>query len=80
MFNRLSSGRPTIPPVYPDPTYPSHSGTASPWSPIYMLYKEYAGTVVERDNNLRGAISLSYDVPFIDGCLLYTSPSPRDED
>ena len=67
MFNRLSSGRPTIPPVYPDPTYPSHSGTASPWSPIYMLYKEYAGTVVERDNNLRGAISLSYDVPFING-------------
>ena len=67
MYNRLSSGRPTIPPVYPDPSYASHSGTASPWSPIYMMKKEFAGTRVDRDNNLRGAISLTYDVPFIDG-------------
>ena len=32
-----------------------------------MLKKEFAGTTVNRDNNLRAAISLTYDVPFIPG-------------
>ena len=32
-----------------------------------MLKKDFAGTTVERDNNLRAAISLTYDVPFIPG-------------
>jgi len=32
-----------------------------------MLKKDFAGTTVQRDNNLRAAISLTYDVPFIPG-------------
>jgi TonB-linked SusC/RagA family outer membrane protein len=67
MYNRLATGKPTHRPLYPDPTYPSHSGSATPYSPVYMLKKDYTGTTVERDNNLRAAISLTYDVPFIPG-------------
>ena len=67
MYNRLATGKPTHRPLYPDPSYPSHSGSATPYSPVYMLKKDFAGTTVERDNNLRAAISLTYDVPFIPG-------------
>jgi TonB-linked SusC/RagA family outer membrane protein len=67
MYNRLATGKPTHRPLYPDPTYPSHSGSATPYSPVYMLKKDYTGTTVNRDNNLRAAISLTYDVPFIPG-------------
>jgi TonB-linked SusC/RagA family outer membrane protein len=67
MYNRLTTGKPTHRPIYPDPSYPSHAGSATPYSPIYMLRKDTAGTIVERDNNLRGAVSLTYDVPFIPG-------------
>lgn len=67
MYNRLATGKPTHRPVYPDPSYPSHSGSATPYSPVYMLKKDFAGTTVQRDNNLRAAISLTYDVPFIPG-------------
>ena len=67
MYNRLATGKPTHRPLYPDPSYPSHSGSATPYSPVYMLKKDFAGTTVQRDNNLRAAISLTYDVPFIPG-------------
>jgi hypothetical protein len=31
------------------------------------MRKEFAGTRVDRDNNLRARLALTYDVPFIDG-------------
>ena len=66
-YTRLNSGKPTYLAEYPDESYASHTGAASPYSPMYQIRKEYSGSVVQRDNNLRGAISLTYDVPFISG-------------
>ena len=67
MYNRLASSKPYILAIYPDESYASHGGQATPYSPLYMMRKDYAGYKVDRDNNLRAAISLTYDVPFIDG-------------
>jgi TonB-linked SusC/RagA family outer membrane protein len=66
-YTRLNSGKPTYIAEFPDESYASHTGAASPYSPFYQIRKDYSGTVVNRDNNLRGAISLTYDVPFISG-------------
>ena len=67
MYNRLGTGKPTNLPIFPDPSFASQTGAATPYSPIYMLRKDFAGTRVDRDNNLQARISLKYDVPFIDG-------------
>ena len=67
MYNRLSTGKPTNLAIYPDPSYASHTGTATPYSPIYAMRKDFSGTRVDRDNNLRARLALTYDVPFIDG-------------
>jgi TonB-linked SusC/RagA family outer membrane protein len=67
MYNRLSTGKPTNLAIFPDPSYASHTGAATPFSPIYMMRKEFSGTRVDRDNNLRARLALTYDVPFIDG-------------
>ena len=67
LYTRLNSGKPTYLYEYPDPSYPSHAGAATVYAPNYLIKKEFAGTIVNRDNNLRGAISLTYDVPFISG-------------
>ena len=67
MYNRLATGRPTNLAIFPDPSYASHTGTGTPFSPIYSMRKEFAGTRVDRDNNLRARLALTYDVPFIDG-------------
>ena len=67
MYNRLATGRPTNLAIFPDPSYASHTGTGTPFSPIYAMRKEFAGTRVDRDNNLRARLALTYDVPFIDG-------------
>ena len=66
-YTRLNSGKPTYLAEFPDESYASHTGAASPYSPMYQIRKEYSGNIVQRDNNLRGAISLTYDVPFISG-------------
>ena len=66
-YTRLNSGKPTYLAEYPDESYASHTGAASPYSPMYQIRKEFSGSIVNRDNNLRGAISLTYDVPFISG-------------
>mgnify|MGYP005691398725 FL=1 len=66
-YTRLNSGKPTYLYEYPDTSYPSHTGAATVYAPSYLIKKEFAGTIVNRDNNLRGAISLTYDVPFISG-------------
>ena len=66
-YTRLNSGKPTYLAEFPDESYASHTGAASPYSPMYQIRKDYSGSVVQRDNNLRGAISLTYDVPFISG-------------
>ena len=66
MYNRLSTGRPTNIPIYPDQSYASHTGAATPFSPIADTQK-FSGTRVDRDNNLQARISLKYDVPFVDG-------------
>ena len=67
LYNRLNGGKPTYLYEYPDKSYPSHTGQASVQAPNYLIKKDFAGTIVNRDNNLRGAISLTYDVPFISG-------------
>ena len=67
MYNRLSTGRPTNIPIYPDQSYASHTGAATPFSPIADTQKKFSGTRVDRDNNLQARISLKYDVPFVDG-------------
>ena len=66
-YTRLNSGKPTYLAEFPDESYASHTGAASPYSPMYQIRKDYSGNIVQRDNNLRGAISLTYDVPFISG-------------
>ncbi len=67
MYNRLATGRPTNLAIFPDPSYASHTGTGLAYSPLYAMRKEFAGTRVDRDNNLRARLALTYDVPFIDG-------------
>ena len=69
-YTRLNSGKPTYLAEFPDESYASHTGAASPYSPMYQIRKDYSGSIVQRDNNLRGAISLTYDVPFISGMKL----------
>ena len=67
MYNRLGTGKPTNLPLFPDESYASHTGAATPYSPIYMTRKASSGTRVDRDNTLAARISLTYDVPFING-------------
>jgi hypothetical protein len=70
-YTRLNSGKPTYLAEFPDESYASHTGAASPYSPMYQIRKDYSGSIVQRDNNLRGAMSLTYDVPFISGMTLH---------
>ena len=67
MYNRLGTGKPTHLPLFPDQSYASQTGAATPYSPIYMTRKDFSGTRVDRDNNLQARLSLSYNVPFING-------------
>lgn len=67
LWTRMRSGKPTYLALFPDESYPSHTGQGSVYTPLYMIQKEYSGSVVQRDNNLRAAISLTYNVPFISG-------------
>ena len=67
MYNRLSTGKPTNLAIFPDPSFASQTGAATPYSPIYMMRKEFSGTRVDRDNNLRARLALTYDVPFVEG-------------
>jgi hypothetical protein len=62
MYNRLGTGKPTNLPLFPDESYASHTGAATPYSPIYMTRKASSGTRLDRDNNLAARISLTYDV------------------
>ena len=66
MYNRLSTGKPTNLAIFPDPSFASQTGAATPYSPIYMMRKEFSGTRVDRDNN-RARLALTYDVPFVEG-------------
>ena len=67
MYNRLGTGKPTNLPLFPDQSYASQTGAATPYSPIYMLRKDFSGTRLDRANNLQARLSLSYNVPFING-------------
>ncbi|MDG1830386.1 MAG: SusC/RagA family TonB-linked outer membrane protein [Flavobacteriaceae bacterium] len=73
MYNRLATGKPTNLPVFPDPSFASQTGAATPYSPIYMVRKSHSGTRLDRDNNLQARISLKYDVPFIKGLTAIAS-------
>ena len=67
MYNRLGTGKPTNLPIFPNPEFASQTGAATPYSPMYMVRKSHSGSRVDRDNNLQAKISLTYDVPFING-------------
>ena len=67
MYNRLGTGKPTNLPIFPNPEFASQTGAATPYSPMYMVRKSHSGSRIDRDNNLQAKISLTYDVPFING-------------
>ena len=47
-YTRLNSGKPTYLAEFPDESYASHTGAASPYSPMYQIRKDYSGSVVQR--------------------------------
>ena len=67
MYNRLGTGKPTNLPIFPNPEFASQTGAATPYSPMYMVRKSHSGSRIDRDNNLQAKISLTYDIPFING-------------
>ncbi|MEN8115626.1 MAG: TonB-dependent receptor [Bacteroidota bacterium] len=69
MYNSLGTAKPVYPYIHEtDPTRAASSGFLQR-SPYHQLFKDFSGTVENRNKALQGAVELKYKIPFVDGLV-----------